>query len=118
MWFVVANSLVSLFLVSLKSFVLAAVWCVSQGVSVKVQKDKCYSLFCNFLSLYEGKVTLLKVRVLRMGCPIYSGHRDNSLFLPFLKKLFLPVLDLHCCVLAFSLCDQRGLLSSCDARAS
>ena len=72
MWFVVANSLVSLFLVSLKSFVLAAVWCVSQGVSVKVQKDKCYSLFCNFLSLYEGKVTLLKVRVLRMGYPIYS----------------------------------------------
>ena len=35
--------------------------------------------------LLEGKVTLLKVRVLRMGCPIYSGHRDSSLFLPFLK---------------------------------
>ena len=41
-------------------------------VPVNLQQDKCYSLFCNFLSLYEWKnVTLLKVRALRMGYHIY-----------------------------------------------
>ena len=73
MWFVVADSLVSLFLLSLKSFVIDAVLCLSQGVPLNIQKDKWYSLLCNFLSLYEWKsVVLLKVRTLRMGCPIYS----------------------------------------------
>ena len=52
----------------------------------------------------NGKVTFLKVSVLRMDYPIYSGYRDNSLFLPFLKKLFLPVLHLRCCEQAFSSC--------------
>ena len=48
MWLVVTNFLVS------ASFVLVAVH-VGQGhdVPVNIQKDKCYSLFCNFLSLYE-----------------------------------------------------------------
>ena len=32
--------------------------------------------------------------------------------------LFLAVLDLHCCVRAFSACGKQGLLSSCGAWAS
>ena len=66
-WLVVADLLVS------EPFVLAAVrvgW-VSE-VPVNLQQDKCYSLFCNFLSLYEWKsVTPLKVRALRMGYLVY-----------------------------------------------
>ena len=39
-----------------------------QDVPVNVQQDKCYFLFCNFLSLYEWRsVILLKVRALRKG---------------------------------------------------
>ena len=54
---VVANSLVQ------ESLVLAAVH-VGQGsfFSVNLRQDKCYSLFCNFISPYEWKVTTLKVR--------------------------------------------------------
>ena len=44
-WLVVANFLVS------ESFVLTAV-CVGQ-VMMFLRKDRCYSLFCNFLPLYE-----------------------------------------------------------------
>ena len=41
-------------------------------VPVNLQQDKCYSLFCNFLSLNEWKsVTPLKVRALRKGYPVY-----------------------------------------------
>ena len=42
------------------------------NVPVNLQQDKCYSLFCSFLSLYEWKSAIpLKVRALRMGCPAY-----------------------------------------------
>ena len=41
-------------------------------VPVNLQQDKRYSLFCNFLSLYEWKCIIpLKVRALRMGCYVY-----------------------------------------------
>ena len=46
----------------------------SHDVSVNLQQNKCYFLFCNFLSLYEWKhVISLKVRALRMGYPVCSG---------------------------------------------
>ena len=32
--------------------------------------------------------------------------------------LFLTVLGLHCCVLAFSICGQQGVLPSCSVGAS
>ena len=42
------------------------------NVPVDLQQDKCYSLFCNFLSLYDWEsVILLKARGLRMGYPVY-----------------------------------------------
>ena len=45
-----------------------------------------------------------------------------SIFVYFKKfiyfKLFLAVLGLYCCVRAFSICCQWGLLSTCDAWAS
>ena len=38
---------------------------------VNLQQDKCYSLFCHFLSLYEWKSVLPgKIRALRLGCPV------------------------------------------------
>ena len=41
---------------------------------LNLQQDKCYSLFCNFLSLCECKsVRPLKVRASRMVYPIYFG---------------------------------------------
>ena len=67
MWLVVSKFLVS------ESFVLAAVH-VGQvmNVPVNLQQDKCYSLFYNFLSLYEWKsLTPLKARALRMSYPVY-----------------------------------------------
>ena len=40
-------------LLAVGSFVLAAV-CIGQvKISVNLQENKCYSLFCNFLSTYE-----------------------------------------------------------------
>ena len=52
-YFVVANFLV------LESFVLTTVY-IGQATSlVNLQQDKCYSLFCNFLSLYDGQVLYL-----------------------------------------------------------
>ena len=55
-------------------------------VSVKhLQQNKCYSLFCNFLSLCEWKsVTALKVRALRMGYPVY--FRLSATFLTCSKS--------------------------------
>ena len=42
------------------------------GVPINLQQDKCYSLFWNFLSLYEWKsVTPLEIRPWRMNYPIY-----------------------------------------------
>ena len=42
------------------------------SVPINLQQDKCYSLFCNFLSLYEWKrVIPLKVKALRMAYPVY-----------------------------------------------
>ena len=42
------------------------------NVSINLQQDKYYSLFCNFLSLYEWKsVILLKLRTLRRGGILY-----------------------------------------------
>ena len=39
---------------------------------VTLQGDKCYSLFCNFLSLYDWESVIpLKVRALRIGYPVY-----------------------------------------------
>ena len=41
-------------------------------VPVNLQQDKCYSLFCNFISPREWKsIILLKVRALRLGYPVY-----------------------------------------------
>ena len=38
---------------------------------INLHQEKCCSLFSNFLSLYELKSVIpLKVRVLRMGCPV------------------------------------------------
>ena len=45
---------------------------VRSHIPVNLQQDKCYSLFCNFLSLYEWKSVIpLKVRALRVGYPVY-----------------------------------------------
>ena len=57
----------------LESFVLGAVHSGSgPRVPVNLQWDKCYFLFCNFLSLYEWEsVILLKVRTLGLGFPVY-----------------------------------------------
>ena len=42
------------------------------NVPINLQQDKCYSLFCNFLSLYEWEnATSLKVRDLRICYPVY-----------------------------------------------
>ena len=44
----------------------------SGHIPINLQQDKCYALFCNFLSLYEWKSDKpLKVRTLRMGYPVY-----------------------------------------------
>ena len=43
-------------------------------VLVNLQQNKCYSLFCNFLSLYDGggrSVIPLKLRALRIGYSVY-----------------------------------------------
>ena len=49
------------------------------NVPVNFHPDKCYSLFCNFLSLYEwASVIPLKVRALRMGCPVHFSYRQHS----------------------------------------
>ena len=43
-----------------------------QDVPINLQKNKCYSPFCNFLSLYEWEnVIPLKIRALRMGYLVY-----------------------------------------------
>ena len=42
------------------------------GVPINLQQDKCYSLFWNFLSLYEWKSVIpLEIRPWRMSYPIY-----------------------------------------------
>ena len=42
------------------------------NVPINLQQDKCYSLFCNFLSLCEWRSVIpLKVRALRMGYHLY-----------------------------------------------
>ena len=39
---------------------------------INLRKDRCFSVFCNFLSLYERKsVVPLNVRALRMGYSLY-----------------------------------------------
>lgn len=41
-------------------------------VSGNITKTKSYTLFCNFISLYERKVVIpVKLRTLRMGCPAH-----------------------------------------------
>ena len=53
----------------------------SHHVTVNLQPDKCCSLFCNILSPYEWKsVVPLKVRTLRIGCPIIFQSIGNILF--------------------------------------
>ena len=46
--------------------------------------------------------------MLRSG--IAGSYGDSIFFLIYLIYLFLAVLGLHCCVLAFSSCGERGLL--------
>ena len=60
----------------LSFFVLAAVKIYRSGhdVPINLQQDKRYSLFCNFLSL-------LKVRALRVGYPMYFRQ-----WIPFFYK--------------------------------
>ena len=58
----------------------------------------------------NGKVTLLKVRVLRMGYPIYLGHRDNSLFWPFFKKKYFCLSWIFVAMSRLSLVAVQGLL--------
>ena len=49
-------------------------------VPINLQQDKCYSLFCNFLSLCEWiSVIPLNVRALRMGYRVY--FRSGATFL-------------------------------------
>ena len=41
-------------------------------IPINLQQDKCYSLFCNYLFLYEWKSVIpLKVRGLEMDYPVY-----------------------------------------------
>lgn len=41
-------------------------------VSGNCQQDKSYTLFCNFISLYEWESVIpVKLRTLRMGCPAH-----------------------------------------------
>ena len=55
-------------------------------VPVNLQWDKCYFLFCNFLSLYEWEsVILLKVRTLGLGFPVY--FKLQATFLTHQKQL-------------------------------
>lgn len=50
-----------------------------QGIPVNLQGDKCYSAFCNFLSLCDWKSVIpLKVRALRMGFLYVSGYRQHA----------------------------------------
>ena len=76
MWLVVANFLVP------ESFVLAAVLIgrSDYNIPVNLQQDKCYSLFCRFLSLFEWKnIIPLKIRTLRMFFPVYFHAIGNIL---------------------------------------
>ena len=52
----------------------------AHNVPVNLQQDERYSLFCNFLFLYEWKSVIpLRVRALRMGAILYiSGSRQHS----------------------------------------
>ena len=55
-----------------------------QDVSVNFQ-DKCQSLLCNFVSLYEREsVILLKIRAFRMDYPVY--FRLQAIFLTCSKS--------------------------------
>ena len=55
--------------------------------SINLQQEKCYSLFCDFLSLYELKSVIpLKVRALRMGSPVCFGLISNILNLKQKKQ--------------------------------
>ena len=61
-------------LLGVGTFVLAAVHLGRSGhdVLVNLPQDRCYSLFCSFLSLCEWKSVIpLKVRALRMDYPVY-----------------------------------------------
>ena len=50
-----------------------------EDIPVNLQGDKCYSAFCNFLSLCDWKSVIpLKVRALRMGFLYVSGHRQHA----------------------------------------
>ena len=41
-------------------------------VSGNCQQDKCYTLFSNFMYLYEWESVIpVKLRTLRMGCPAH-----------------------------------------------
>lgn len=41
-------------------------------VSGNCQQDKCYTLFSNFIYLYEWESVIpVKLRTLRMGCPAH-----------------------------------------------
>ena len=45
-----------------------------------LQQDKCYSLFCHFLTLFEWKnIIPLKTRTLRMFFPVYFHAIGNIL---------------------------------------
>ena len=50
--------------------------------------------------------------------PYRRVELDDFLKINLFISLFLAALGLRCCVRAFSSCGERGLLCSCDARAS
>ena len=77
MWLVVAN-----FLAKESFFSCSCSGGSGHNVPINFQQDNCYSLFCNFLSLYEWKhVIPLKVRALKMGSPVYFRLIGNILLL-------------------------------------
>ena len=48
----------------------------------------------------------------------FIGSISFSVLYIYIYIFFLAVLGLRCCPWAFSSCGERGLLSSCSARAS
>ena len=64
-------------------------------------------LICH-LSIFFGEVSVFSQSVACLLILI------NLFFSYFLKMyLFMAVLGLHCCTLAFSSCSEQGLLSRC-----
>ena len=89
---------------------------LAQDVSVNFQ-DKCQSLLCNFVSLYEGEsVILLKIRAFRMDYPVY--FRLQAIFLTCSKSNKRQKLKGKKQIqygVRFVLCDQTFICFQCHS---